>query len=70
MVAPIPPEKAEELVFHYVCLHEQLRRREIAKLSAPLKDRAEQLGFSLRSAWRIIRFAREIEMIDIKAQFK
>lgn len=66
MSTPIPAEKAEELILHYLKLRYQLIVGEVSKIEIHLQQKANELGFSRASAWKFVRFARDIGMVESK----
>lgn len=66
MNPPIQAEKAEELILHYIKLRYQLLSGEIPKIYLPLQEKARELGFGLRAAYKLIQYARRIGMVEGK----
>lgn len=64
MRRPIPAVKAEELILYYAKLYYRWLSGEAIKIEYELKLKAEELGFGLRSAFRLIKQAREFGMLD------
>lgn len=64
MRRPIQTEKAEELILYYAELHYRWINGWVDKVKHNLTMKARELGFGISSAFSLIRYARDIGMID------
>lgn len=64
---PIETEKAEEIILYYmIARYQWLKGQTPYTLGYAMKCKARELGFSLASAYRLVRYARSVGMVDGK----
>lgn len=65
MIAPIPPEKAEQLIYFYVKLHYKWQMgADNVKITNTIAAEAQRLGMCSSMAWALFSHARKIGMIE------
>lgn len=69
MRRPISIEKTEEIIQHYVKLRYLVACGQINKLYIALEEKAREMGIGIASAWRAVRWAKSIGMVDSNYYF-
>lgn len=63
-MAPIPIERAEAIILYYIELRYLYLEWKVPKIYYFLERKARELGFSLRMALYLVRFGKDIGMVE------